>query len=211
LACRGPDAPIAQPPFRGRLVLAPPGRGRDRPLAAARPDVRRGPAYACSMGPGRGRPSGVLGSHRMVGRHRAGARRAALRVRPGRTSATANDEASRAVEMTRGEGPQGIVHLLYAVDRRAGPGVSDRSARRTQDCLRAARLSCTSSPTSAATSPTTTARTPHARTRTITTINPINATHHTTPRITRKARRTVSTMCPPQADATRRGGRTPRP
>jgi hypothetical protein len=89
LSCRGPGGPIAQPPFRGWLVLAPPRRGRDRPLAATRLNVRRGPAHACSMGPGRRRPSGVLGCHRMVGHNRARARRAALRIRPGRTSATA--------------------------------------------------------------------------------------------------------------------------
>jgi hypothetical protein len=89
LTCRGPDGPIAQPPFRGWLVLARPRRGRDRPLAATRLNVRRGPAHACSMGPGRRRPSGVLGCHRMVGHNRARARRAALRIRPGRTSATA--------------------------------------------------------------------------------------------------------------------------
>jgi hypothetical protein len=93
--------------------------------------------------------------------------------------------------------------------RRTGPGVSARSSRRPQDGPRAERRSCTSSPTRAANSPTTTARTPHARTPTIRTINPINATHHTTARITREVRRTVSTMCPPQANATRRGEGTP--
>jgi hypothetical protein len=89
LTCRGPDGPIAQPPSRGWLVLATPRRGRDRPPAATRLDVRRGPAHACSMGPGRGRPSGVLGCHRMMGRNRTRSRRAALCLRPGRSSATA--------------------------------------------------------------------------------------------------------------------------
>ena len=83
------------------------------------------------------------------------------------------------------------------------------SARRPQDCLRAERLSCASSPTRATNSPTTTARTPHARTRTITTINPINAKSHPTPRITRRVRRTVSRMCPPQAHATRARAHAP--
>lgn len=85
--------------------------------------------------------------------------------------------------------------------------VSDRLLQRPQDCLRAERLSCTSSPTRATNIPTTTTRIPHAPTRTITTINPINATHETTPRITRKVRHTVSTMCPVRASVTRRGGR----
>jgi hypothetical protein len=65
--------------------------------------------------------------------------------------------------------------------RRTGPSVSARSLRRPQDCLRAERLSCTSSPARAANSPTTTARTPtrgHGRSRRSTRSTPPTTRHH---------------------------------
>jgi hypothetical protein len=132
LTCRGPDGAIAQPPSRGWLVLASPRRGRDRPLAATRLDVRRGPAHACSMGPGRGRPSGVLECHRMVGRHRGRARRAALWLRPGRTSATATTSQAAPLKTTGGDG-QGVPQLVQLSSERPD------EARRRECSLRRRR------------------------------------------------------------------------
>jgi hypothetical protein len=69
------------------------------------------------------------------------------------------DPASHGKEQRRaplGHGARAVTHRA----RRRGPGASVRWSRHPQGCLRAERLSCTSSPTRAANSPTTTARTP---------------------------------------------------